>query len=235
VEPTGLAPHSLPDLFSLDPPVPDPRGDKHQAATGGKPNQKRHLQINPGANRACQRKAAAELRSKRAGSGALHTFLEDQLYCLVAPSHGFGASFRANHPGRGGRLGTILTDGAGYLLQMNNLTIGDSGGVNGLFPDAGNHSTANETFTVTDGSRNSMTLFDWVFSHTTCAAFGDQAVPTGPVDMTGFVSIFTSGGVSTAEFAPISISAVPEPANFGLIGGGALALVALFRRNGIKL
>ena len=104
---------------------------------------------------------------------------------------------------------------------MNNVTIGGSGGVNGLFPDAGNCSTANETFTVTDGSGNSMTLFDWVSSYTTCEAFGDQAIPTGPVDVTGFVDVFGAGATASAEFVPISITAAPEPASFGFIGAGA--------------
>ena len=117
---------------------------------------------------------------------------------------------------------------------MNNVTIGGSGGVNGLFPDAGNYSTANETFTVTDGSGNSMALFDWVSSYSTCAAFGDQAIPTGPVDLTGFVDVFGTGATASAEFVPISITAVPEPANLGILGGCALAFVALFRRNAFK-
>jgi hypothetical protein len=129
--------------------------------------------------------------------------------------------------------GALPNSIAGHLIELSDVMIGGSGGVGGLFPTYSQATTATETFTVTDGT-GSMTLFDWVTSYSTAAALGGMAVPTGPVNVIGFDSVFTSGGVSTAEFTPISITAVPEPATFGFIGGGALALVALFRRNAVK-
>jgi hypothetical protein len=119
---------------------------------------------------------------------------------------------------------------AGHLIQLNNVTIGGSGGVGGLFPTYAQATTATETFTITDGSANSMTLFDWVTSYSSSGAFGGQAVPTGPVDIIGFDSVFTSGSTSTAEFTPISITLVPEPSTLALSALGGLALLLKFRR-----
>ena len=129
--------------------------------------------------------------------------------------------------------GTLPNSIAGHLIELDNVMIGGSGGVGGLFPTYSQATTATESFTVTDGT-GSMTLFDWVTSYSTAAALGGTAVPTGPVDLIGFDSVFGTGATATAEFTPISITAVPEPANLGMIGAGALALLAVVRRPSVK-
>lgn len=58
---------------------------------------------------------------------------------------------------------------AGYYIQLNDVTIGGTGGVGGLFPTYAQATTATETFTVTDGT-GTMTLFDWVTSYSTDGA-----------------------------------------------------------------
>jgi hypothetical protein len=120
---------------------------------------------------------------------------------------------------------------AGQLLELNNVTISGAG-YNGAFPnyDQAYADGATESYTVTDGSGNSMVLYDWVTSYSAAAALGGLAIPTGPVDVSGIVDVYSGGAQPVAEFIPISVSTVPEPASFGFIGAGALALLALVRR-----
>jgi hypothetical protein len=114
---------------------------------------------------------------------------------------------------------------AGYYLQLNNVTIGGTGGVGGLFPTYAQATVATETFTITDAT-GTMTMFDWVTSYSTDGAMAGSAVPTGPVNMEGFVSYNTGG---PEEFTPTSIQAVvPEPSVLALCGEGAGAAMALF-------
>ena len=129
-------------------------------------------------------------------------------------------------------VGSLPEGIAGHLIEVDNVTITGTG-VGGYFPTYAQATTATETFTMTDGSGNSMTLFDWVTSYSTCAAFGGSPIPTGPVDLIGFDSVFTSGSTSTAEFTPIAgiPIVVPEPMTMGLCGaGGLLALMFRLRR-----
>jgi len=121
---------------------------------------------------------------------------------------------------------------AGNLVEVQNVTITGTG-VGGLFPTFSQATTATETYTMTDSGGNSMTLFDWVTSYSTCAAFGGSPIPTGPVTLIGFDSVFTSGTTSTAEFTPIAgiPIVVPEPTTMALCGaGGLLALMFRLRR-----
>jgi len=111
---------------------------------------------------------------------------------------------------------------SGTLLQLNNVTI------SGLGANYTVH--ANMTGTITDQSNNSMTLYLWASSYSTCGAIAASGgpVPTGLVDVTGFISDFYSTITSTItpEFVPISITQVPEPFAMNLCGlGAALAWV----------
>ncbi|MGO9446279.1 MAG: PEP-CTERM sorting domain-containing protein, partial [Thiobacillaceae bacterium] len=86
------------------------------------------------------------------------------------------------------------------------------------------------SYTITD-STGSMTYFDYVTSYSTCGALGGSAVPTGPVDVYGFLSVFPSSALSGGglpEFTATSI--VPEPSAFLLAGMGLLGLLAIRRR-----
>lgn len=131
-------------------------------------------------------------------------------------------------------VGTSLPAGAGInssgfagtLLTLDNVTISGAGA---------NWAThANVTGTITDGSNNSMVMFLWASSYSSCGAIAAAGgpVPTGPVDMTGFVDDFysSSTGVTEAEFVPTSIISVPEPTILGLCGAGALLALGLRSR-----
>ena len=111
---------------------------------------------------------------------------------------------------------------SGTLLQLNKVTI------SGLGANYTVH--ANMTGAITDPSNNSMTLYLWASSYSTCGAIAASGglVPTGQVDMTGFVSDFYSTVTSSivAEFVPTSITEIPEPVAMNLCGlGAALAWV----------
>lgn len=117
---------------------------------------------------------------------------------------------------------------AGNYLQLNNVTIG--GNLVANFPTHSNSGGVNGNWTIADQHGNSMTLFFWASSYSTDGAMAGQPIPTGPVDMTGFVDDFTSGSgtnaITTAEFVMTSYSVVPEPSAMNLCGiGSALAWV----------
>jgi hypothetical protein len=114
---------------------------------------------------------------------------------------------------------TLPENIAGYLFTVDNVTL------SGLTT----FGIANQTGSMSDGT-NSMTFYYWPTSYSAANVnlFG-QTPPTGLVDVTGFVSVYPS---SPAEFAPISITAVPEPASMGLLLIGGIA--ALIRRRSAK-
>jgi hypothetical protein len=120
-----------------------------------------------------------------------------------------------------------------YLFNVNNVTLSTNPGSGGSVLTPGmTFPNTNLDFLMTDSSSNSMVFFYWPTSYSMVNAnlFG-QTVPTGPVDMTGFVSVFGTGASATPEFTPISITAVPEPASLGLLGiGGAMLLVRKRRK-----
>jgi MYXO-CTERM domain-containing protein len=109
---------------------------------------------------------------------------------------------------------TLPSNVATYLFELDNVTIS---GFSGTF------GTTNLTGTITDGASNSMTLFYWPTSYSACNVnlFG-TTVPSEPVNMIGFVSVFTSGSVSTPEFTPIMMT--PTPGAASLLALGALPL-----------
>ena len=119
----------------------------------------------------------------------------------------------------------------GDLLQLNGVTISTIAGTNNL-PSANWLLHQNMTGTITDGS-SSMTLFLWASSYSTCGAIaaGGGAVPTGPVNITGFISDFYNTSVSAIvpEFVPTSITPVPEPALMNLWGFGSALAFACYR------
>ncbi len=97
-----------------------------------------------------------------------------------------------------------------YLYTLDNVTI--SGG-------PATFGTANLTMTITDASNNSMELFYWPTSYSSeNATFDGTAIPTTPVNITGFVDVFGTAASPPrlfSEFSPIgAIGGVPEPGEF---------------------
>lgn len=99
------------------------------------------------------------------------------------------------------------TEIAGYYITINNATINLNGNP-ANFP-----SGTNSSMTITDmsGPGNTasapMTLYYWPTSYSVANYnLGGYPVPTGPVSISGFVSVFSDGTTNTSEFSPISIS-----------------------------
>jgi len=99
----------------------------------------------------------------------------------------------------------------------------------GTIPVSGNFPThANGTYYVKDGGGNIMEMYFWASSYSVAGALGGTTIPTGAVDITGFLSV--SGGVT--QITPFSIVSVPEPTTLSLclFGAGGLLLLTLRRR-----
>ena len=108
------------------------------------------------------------------------------------------------------------------MWELDNVTIS-----NGTDVVPATWGITNKTLSITDGSNNSMVLFYWPTSYSVeNANLFAQTVPSGPVNIMGFVSNFGS----TAEFTPMSITPVPEPSSIVLLAMGAVGLAWLRRR-----
>jgi hypothetical protein len=141
-------------------------------------------------------------------------------------------------PGLQAQLPTLNFQTAGYFVQLNNVLITPGNGtvvnVGGAvtFPTPATETadgSSSETYTVTDSGLHSMELFDQVTSYSTDGLMGGNTVPTGLVDIDGFVDVFGTGTAALVEMVPMEItSVVPEPSVLSLCGEGAGAAMALF-------
>jgi len=122
---------------------------------------------------------------------------------------------------------------AGFYEEVKNVTIsGSTGSFQSTFPTFAQANTVSESYTITDNT-GSMTMFDFVTSDSTAGLLGGTAVPTGPVNLFGFMTVFPSAGApggGLPEFNIMSFQAVPEPSTVMLVGGSLLGLWAIRRR-----
>jgi hypothetical protein len=106
-----------------------------------------------------------------------------------------------------------------YLMVLDDVTLAQTS------PTAGGSTFAvhaNTTLIATDTSSNTVTVFQYASSYSVAGLLGGTTIPTYPVDITGIMDVFSGA----PEFIPFSISPVPEPATLGLVGMGALVLLA---------
>jgi len=121
---------------------------------------------------------------------------------------------------------TIPQSIAGTLLALNNVSLYTDSAA--TIPVSGNFGThVNTTLYAKDGSGNIMEVFVWASSYSVCGAMGGTPIPTGSVDLVGFVS---QSGSFPVEITPMSITPVPEPGMLAFGGIGGLLLTLVLRR-----
>jgi hypothetical protein len=119
---------------------------------------------------------------------------------------------------------TLPQNVAGYYIEIENVTISGGGAFSTFFP---NYGGGNVSYTLTDAS-GSMVMYDWVTSYSVDGNLGYTAVPTGPTNLFGFVTVYPGAG-DLGQFTPV-MSTIPEPSSIMLLGAGLLGLLAIRRR-----
>ncbi len=115
----------------------------------------------------------------------------------------------------------------GYYIELTGVTFSGGGTFSTVFPL---EPQGNGVYTISDGT-GSVLEYDYVTSYSTAGALGGSAVPGGPVNVYGFMSVYPSTalpGGGLPEFTVTEI--VPEPSAFVLAGMGLLGLLAIRRR-----
>lgn len=116
----------------------------------------------------------------------------------------------------------------GYLLQLNDVTFtGLEDNSSGNTPESVMTQHANNQWTATDSSGNSILMYQYASSYSVSGALALQnggAIPTTAQDVIGLAQVYNG----TAEFIPLSYSnstnvAPPPPANSTILTPSALA------------
>jgi hypothetical protein len=116
---------------------------------------------------------------------------------------------------------------AGTLLALNHVSLYTDSAA--TIPVSGDFPThANLALYAKDGSGNIMEIYVWASSYSVDGALGGTPIPTGPVNIVGFLS---QSGTYPVEMTPFSITSVPEPTALAVFGlGGCLLLAPAVRR-----
>ena len=116
---------------------------------------------------------------------------------------------------------------AGFYIELEGVQFSGGGVYSGSFPTP---IQGNVSYTITDGT-GAVQDYDYVTQYSTAGSLGGSAIPGGPVNVYGFMSVYPSSalpGGGLPEFTVTQI--VPEPSAFVLAGMGLLGLLAIRRR-----
>ncbi len=119
----------------------------------------------------------------------------------------------------------------GYYIELTGVTFSGGGTFSQVFPQYAD-SSANVAYTLTDAT-GSVRDYDAVSTYYSASTLGGFDVPSGAVDVYGFMEVDPSSGLpggGLPEFTVTSIVSVPEPSAFVLAGMGLLGLLAVRRR-----
>jgi hypothetical protein len=114
---------------------------------------------------------------------------------------------------------TLPQNQAGYVLQLQNVTIYTDSGA--TIPASGNFPNANTTYYLKDGCGNIMGMYLWVTSYSVDGAMIGAPIPTGTINVTGFMQSYTN----VVDIIPLAFAAVPVPLSAPLLGTRTIRIV----------
>jgi len=119
----------------------------------------------------------------------------------------------------------------GYYIELTGVTFSGGGTYSTVFANYAD-SSGNVSYTLTDAiSGATVQDYDYCSSYSAANALGNSAVPSGPVNVYGFMEVYPSTGLSGGGLPEFTVtSIVPEPSAFVLAGMGLLGLLAIRRR-----